>query len=212
MFKQTLIIVSLLSLLVAGCSNDQRYKREIEGNDNYLKAPALKPLIVPESVKVPAASTEYYVFKAAKEGAVGKELDIRPPQLALPTTVDSYASYDNGIVKLDAPIDVGFWNSIPSLLAKNDIKTDVNSNDTIKTGARLVYRGDEKQPVEASYLLKHKVAGDREYVTIELSSLKNMGQDVNSSIDKQYYTVEFFNLLMTPAASSAAPLDSKVSN
>jgi len=213
MLKRTLIITSLLSLLVAGCSSDQRYKREIEGNDNYLKASPLKPLIVPDSIKVPMASTEYYIFKAAKEGAVGMELDIRPPQLALPTTIDSLATYENGIVKFDAPEYVDFWAQVPSLLAQNNITIESNDRNTIKTGLRSIQRRDELQPVEASYLLQHKLIGNREFITVELVSLKNLGQDISNPIDKQYYTVEFFNLLMNSAVpSTTVPSDSKVSN
>ncbi|WP_392553350.1 outer membrane protein assembly factor BamC [Orbus wheelerorum] len=213
MFKKTLIIASLLSLFVTGCSNDQRYKREVEGNDNYLHASPLKPLVVPDSIKVPATSNEYYVYKAAKEGVAGMDLDIRPPQLALPTTVDSYATYDNGIVKFDSPEYIGFWAQVPSLLAKNNIAIESNDKDTIKTGVRLVRRGDELQPVEASYLLQHKLIGNREYVTVELISLKNMGQDISNPIDGQYYTVEFFNLLMKSATPlTEAPSESQVSN
>ncbi|WP_392562666.1 outer membrane protein assembly factor BamC [Orbus sturtevantii] len=213
MFKKTLIIASLLSLFIAGCSNDQRYKREAEGNENYLQAPPLKPLIVPDSIKLPAVSNEYYIFKAAKEGAVGRNLDIRPPQLALPTTVDSYASYDKGVVKFDAPEYVGFWSKLPSLLAHNNIMTESSNADSIKTGVRSVYRGNESQPVEASYLLQRKLIGDREFITVNLISLKSMGQDITDPIDGQYYTVEFFNLLMNSAQPlTEAALESQVSD
>lgn len=202
MFKQSLIIVSLFSLLMTGCSSDLSSQREVDGNQNYLKSPELKPLIVPESVSVPTASNQYYVFKAAADGNVGKDIDIRPPSLALPTIADSYAVYQSGLIQLDVPNYVGFWSQIPTILRNNNIAIKSEDSSTIKTDIRLVNRINEEQPVEASYLLQRKISGDREYITVELASLKRMGADVSSPIERQYYTVEFFNMLMKAVSPS----------
>lgn len=207
MFKQTLVIASLLSLLVAGCSTDQRYKREVEGNENYLQSSELKPLIVPNGVRVPTESADYHVFKAAREGEVGKNLDIRPPVLPLPTIADSYATYENGMIKLDSPEYSGFWSQIPAILSANNIATERSDKSAIKTGVRLVNRSDEEQPVEATYLLQRRVASGREYITIELTSLKRMGQDISGTTESQYYTAEFFNMLMNQVASSSSQVN-----
>lgn len=207
MFKQTLVIASLLSLLVVGCSTDQRYKREVEGNENYLQSSELKPLIVPNGVRVPTESADYHVFKAAREGEVGKNLDIRPPVLPLPTIADSYATYENGMIKLDSPEYSGFWSQIPAILSANNIATERSDKSAIKTGVRLVNRSDEEQPVEATYLLQRRVASGREYITIELTSLKRMGQDISGTTESQYYTAEFFNLLMNQVSSSSSQVN-----
>lgn len=207
MFKQTLVIASILSLLVAGCSTDQRYKREVEGNENYLQSSELKPLIVPNGVRVPTESADYHVFKAAREGEVGKNLDIRPPVLPLPTIADSYATYENGMIKLDSPEYSGFWSQIPAILSANNIATERSDKSAIKTGVRLVNRSDEEQPVEATYLLQRRVASGREYITIELTSLKRMGQDISGTTESQYYTAEFFNLLMNQVSSSSSQVN-----
>ncbi|RKS87780.1 outer membrane protein assembly factor BamC [Orbus hercynius] len=199
MFKQTLIVASLLSLLVAGCSSDQRYKREVDGNDEYLKATELKPLIVPKTLTVPAASNEYYIFPVTTKGEVGKAVDIRPPSLPLPTIADSYVTYQSGMIKFDSPSYANFWSQIPAILSTNNISAERNDSSVIKTGTRFVYRTDDPQPVEASYLLQRKLASGREYITLELVSLQRMGQDIPSAIERQYYTNEFFNLLMRSA-------------
>lgn len=198
MLKKTFIIVALLPLFIAGCSSDQRYKREVEGNENYLKSPELKPLIVPEGIILPAQSNEYYIYKAAKEGQVGKALDIRPPELPLPSINDSYATYDEGMIKFDSPEEEGFWSKIPNILSNNNIVTEQNDSSVIKTGTRLINRGDDLVPVEATYLLKRQLIGGREYITIELTSLKKAGENLAGTIENQYYTVDFFNMLMNP--------------
>lgn len=198
MLKKTFIIVALLPLFIAGCSSDQRYKREVEGNENYLKSPALKPLIAPEGVKLPVPSNEYYINKAAKEGPIGKALDIRPPELPLPSISDSYATYDEGKIKFDSPQEEGFWSKIPNILSGNNIITEKSDNSVIKTGTRTTTRGDDLIPVEATYLLKRQLIGGREYITVELTSLKKAGENLTGVIENQYYTVDFFNMLMNP--------------
>lgn len=196
LMKQTLVIASLLSLLVAGCSSNPSDKREVVGDEKYLQSPELRTLIVPDSMTVPTPSNEYYVFKASRQGEVGKSLDIRPPALPLPTVADSYATYESGLVQLDIPDYAGFWSQIPTILAQNNIGVKSADGSSIKTDTRIVSRLDDEQPVEASYLLQRKVASGREYITVELVSLKRAGQDLTSPIDGQYYTVELFNLLM----------------
>lgn len=204
MFKHALVVTSLLSLLIAGCSSNMQSSREVDGNDNYLKAPILQPLIIPEGMALPPESNEYHVYKAAQEGAVGKALDIRPPALALPTIADSYASYNEGQLTFDAPEYSGFWAQVPSILSRHNISIEHSDENSIKTGVWLASGADESQSIQASYSLKRKLQGGREYVTIELTSLKNAGQDITSLADSQRYTVGFFNMLMNDVSSSRA--------
>lgn len=83
--KKTLILTALASMFIVGCSNDENYRREIEGNDEYLNSPALKPLVVPAGVTVPRESNDFYIYEVKSEGQLGKNLDIRPPRLSIPT-------------------------------------------------------------------------------------------------------------------------------
>ena len=66
-------------LLLAACSNDQNYKRQINGNDDYLKAAALHDLNVPAGMILPLENGQYQVPAAPAGGATGTQLDIRPP-------------------------------------------------------------------------------------------------------------------------------------
>lgn len=208
MLKKTLIVVSLVPLLLAGCSSDPSSNRQVNGNQDYLQSPELRPLVVPKSVTVPTESNEYYIFKATKEGSVGLDLDIRPPLLALPTIADSYAVYDSGVIQLDTPDYVGLWSMIPAVLQNNNIAIKSSDSTNIITDTRVVNRLNE-QPVQASYLLNRKLASGREYIKVELASLTQMdGTAISSPIERQYYTTEFFNMLM----KAVTPSQSQVSN
>ena len=61
--KKTAILTAIVSLFLVGCGSDQNYKREIDGNEDYLNSPALKPLIVPKGMTIPAETADFYINK-----------------------------------------------------------------------------------------------------------------------------------------------------
>ncbi|MDF7667613.1 outer membrane protein assembly factor BamC [Orbaceae bacterium ESL0727] len=206
MFKKACILTAVTSMLIVGCSNDQNYKREVDGNDDYLKAPALKPLTVPTGMTVPTQSSDYYVYTTSTNGELGKKVDIRPPLLPIPTIADAYATYDKGVVTLDAPANSGVWNSIPTTLKNNNIAIAGSDNNNIQTANTLFFRNDESLSVDVAYLIQRYITNSREYVTVRLTGLKRMGQDVTDSADIQRYTVSLFNKLMEAIAPAPAPI------
>ncbi|WP_066595726.1 outer membrane protein assembly factor BamC [Sodalis-like endosymbiont of Proechinophthirus fluctus] len=70
-----------LVVLIAACTSDQHYERQANGNEEYLKAPSLRALINPSGMILPLQNGDYEIPAVPRNGAVGKELDIRPPQL-----------------------------------------------------------------------------------------------------------------------------------
>ncbi|XKM14331.1 outer membrane protein assembly factor BamC [Orbaceae bacterium ac157xtp] len=202
MFKKTLILTSILSLLIAGCSSDNRYKREVTGNDDYLKSPELKPIIVPQGLTIPKDSSEYYIYKAAKEGNTGKDVDIRPPALPLANIADAYTTYENGVITLDVPEYNAVWQQIPAILRYHNIEIEKSNNTTIKTGKYLINNSENSQTFEAVYLLQRKVQSGREYINFELTSLRSQEQNVTDPIESQRAIVDFFNMIMSNIEST----------
>lgn len=204
MFKQSLVLTAIVSLLLVGCSSDQRYKREVDGSEDYLNSPEIKPLIVPNGMSIPPQTNDFYINRAAGEGMVGRNIDIRPPLLPLALVADSYASYEAGVVSVDLPEYANFWAQIPSLLAKHNIAVAENNNQTIKTGTRSVVQNDSGESIAATYLLRREERNGREYIKVELTSLTNNGQDISAdSIQSQRYTVGLYNMLINDLPSSA---------
>ncbi|XOD69908.1 MAG: outer membrane protein assembly factor BamC [Sodalis sp. (in: enterobacteria)] len=70
----------LLLLFTGGCTNDQCYKRQINGNDEYLQAPSLHKLTSPSDIILPSQNENYEILSIPHNGAVGKKLDIRIPR------------------------------------------------------------------------------------------------------------------------------------
>lgn len=68
-----------LVMLLAACSSDSRYKRQVSGDESYLEAAPLAELHAPAGMILPVMSGDYNIPVTNGSGAVGKALDIRPP-------------------------------------------------------------------------------------------------------------------------------------
>lgn len=68
-----------LVLLLAACSSDSRYKRQVSGDESYLDAAPLAELHAPAGMILPITTGDYVIPVTKGSGAVGKALDIRPP-------------------------------------------------------------------------------------------------------------------------------------
>ncbi len=66
-----------LVLLLAACSSDSRYKRQVSGDEAYLEAAPLAELHAPAGMILPVTSGDYAIPVTNGSGAVGKALDIR---------------------------------------------------------------------------------------------------------------------------------------
>jgi outer membrane protein assembly factor BamC len=198
--KKLAVSTVIASLFIAGCS-DKNYKRQIEGNEDYLNSPSLKSLIIPEGVSVPMESGDFYIMNNNAEGAVGKQLDIRPPTLAISTIPDSFLLYEHAKVTFNAPISYGVWNNIPNTLNKQNILISSSDNKTIKINNAIIIRQDEQQPVAASFTFTRQMLNETETITIVLDSLTRGAENLMSQpIEVQRYTVGLFNQIMDDVA------------
>lgn len=206
-YKISILTLTTVAVLLAGCSNDQRYKREIEGNKNYLDSPDFRTLNVPAEVVVPARSDDYAVYKSAlKEGATGVSIDIRPPAQPIPTMDDAYAVYRKSVVSLDAPGSSDILGKIPAILQNKAISFQQNGH-TIEIHSASVHRADEDVPAELSYMIRSNSTGYRQNITFELTGLSRSGEALTSDIEKQRYAVGFFNMLMVEMSDTKPDAD-----
>ena len=105
-----------LVLLLAACSSDSRYKRQVSGDEAYLEAAPLAELHAPAGMILPVTSGDYAIPVTNGSGAVGKALDIRPP--AQPLALVSGARTQ-------------FTGDTASLLVKNGRRGSLTCNLTI---------------------------------------------------------------------------------
>lgn len=199
--KKLAILVVITSLFLVGCGSDQNYKRQIDGNEDYLNSPALKSLTLPKGVSIPAEIADYYIYKLDAKGDVGKQVDIRPPVLPIPTISDAFVSYNNGEVVLNSPLSVDVWNKIPNTLSSKNILISNSDDFTIQTNKAFILRADEFQRVEASFIFKRQIVGQTQIITVGLNSLTRGAEDISSQpLEVQRYVVGLFNALMDDIA------------
>ncbi|MDE9566988.1 outer membrane protein assembly factor BamC, partial [Xenorhabdus bovienii] len=123
--KSKVMKIAGLSLVVflAACSSDQRYKRQVSGDESYLETPPLKILSIPEGMTLPLQNGEYDIPSATSTGAVGKELDIRPPLQALALLTGSRVenSAQSSKLLLENTSEYSkLWSQVNDLLAKKN--------------------------------------------------------------------------------------------
>lgn len=75
------VLSSFIVLTLFGCSNDSKFKTQVNGSMRYLKTTELTELNVPEGLTVPKKSNEYVIPEIAKkDDGVGLALNVSPPE------------------------------------------------------------------------------------------------------------------------------------
>ncbi|WP_434524519.1 outer membrane protein assembly factor BamC [Photorhabdus asymbiotica] len=213
-----------LAMLLAACSSDQSYKRQVNGDYAYLEAPPLKALNVPAGMILPLQNGEYDIPPTISKGLIGKELDIRPPSQALALLSGSRTENSIKSSKLlleNTPENSNLWSQINNVLLKKGDKISQrdDANQTLVTDWIEWQRTDEDVP----YQTRHRISIAHQNYQIELSvaneGLRQGGQQVTDPVEIQRYNALMLNELIegvnrqrermsdNPSAHNLGPLD-----
>lgn len=189
--------VLLVALLLTGCSVDQRYKREINGNEDYLNSAKLDPLKLPQKFKLPVQSDRYVIYDPGTRGGTGLNVNILPPVLPLATLDGSYASYSQNIAVLDMPAAYDIWGKIIALLKGKKIAVSLEKPNKIHISDIVIKTAAKEIPYQVSYSISLEKMADRDLISVKLVSLfVNDENKVNDRMERQHHTVDFFNMIM----------------
>ncbi|WP_045049249.1 outer membrane protein assembly factor BamC [Rouxiella chamberiensis] len=198
--KSTVAKVVGLSLimLLAACSNDSRYKRQVSGDEAYLEAAPLKELKTPEGMILPLQNGTYDVPPSSAKGAVGKALDIRPPMQPLALVNGSRAQYsaDTGTVMLEnSAQNSNLWSHVVTIVQQNGYKiaSRDDANQTLTTDMVQWNRADEDFQYEGRYQISVKSQGYQTALTVKTLELKQQGKTVTTAAEQQRYTSQMMN-------------------
>ena len=111
-----------LVLLLAACSSDSRYKRQVSGDEAYLEAAPLAELHAPAGMILPVTSGDYAIPVTNGSGAVGKALDIRPPAqpLALVSGARTQFTGDTASLLVENGRGNTLWPQVVSVVGFSD--------------------------------------------------------------------------------------------
>ncbi|MDF7681555.1 outer membrane protein assembly factor BamC [Enterobacteriaceae bacterium ESL0689] len=186
-------------MLLAACSSDSRYKRQVSGDESYLQATPLSELHAPAGLILPLQTGNYDIPQVTSTGALGKALDIRPPAqpLALVNGTRTQFKGDTAILTLEKRQSDGLWPQVVSILqARNDtITRRDDAGESLNTDWVTWSRLDEDQPYRGRYQIAIKPQGYQQALIVKLINLEQDGKPVADPASLQRYSTAMLNVI-----------------
>lgn len=200
--KSKVMKIAGLSLVVflAACTSDQRHKREVNGDQSYLDIPPLKLLNVPAGITLPLQNGEYNIPTTTTAGAVGKDLDIRPPLQALTLLTGSRVENSANSSKLlleNTPEHHNLWSQINKLLTEKGYKISQKDDaaQTLTTDWITWQRADENVPYQGRYRISVAKQDYQIALSVANEGLKQGEKEITDPVQIQRYNVVMLNKL-----------------
>ncbi|MGC6230401.1 outer membrane protein assembly factor BamC [Hafnia paralvei] len=193
----TVVGISLVMMLSA-CSTDQRYKRQVSGDEAYLDATTLSELKTPAGMILPVQNGTYDVRLATAKGEVGKALDIRPPAQPLALLNGSRGQFVNGaaIVLVEStPGASSLWTQVTQAVQglNYPIASRNDAGQTLTTDWVSFQRGDEDVQYEGRYQISVQPQGYQTAVVVKSLGLKQGETAITEDSQTQRYAVSVLN-------------------
>ncbi|PHM75236.1 outer membrane protein assembly factor BamC [Xenorhabdus kozodoii] len=200
--KSKVMKVAGLSLVVflAACSSDQRYKRQVSGDQSYLDAPPLKLLNVPAGMILPLQNGEYNIPTLDAAGTVGKDLDIRPPLQALALLTGSRVENSANSSKLlleNTPEYNNLWSQVNKVLAEDGYKISHKDDaaQTLTTDWITWQRADENVPYQGRYRISVTKQDYQIALSVANEGLKQADKEITDPVQIRRYNIVMLNKL-----------------
>ncbi|QLZ42439.1 outer membrane protein assembly factor BamC [Citrobacter sp. RHBSTW-00127] len=188
-----------LVMLLAACSSDSRYKRQVSGDESYLEAAPLAELHAPAGMILPVMSGDYNIPVTNGSGAVGKALDIRPPAqpLALVTGARTQIAGDTSTLLVENGRGNTLWPQVVSVIQSKNytITKRDDASQTLTTDWVNWNRLDEDEQYRGRYQISVKPQGYQQAVTVKLINLEQAGKPVADPASMQRYSAEMINVI-----------------
>jgi len=188
-----------LVMLLAACSSDSRYKRQVSGDESYLEAAQLAELHAPAGMILPVENGDYHIPVTNGSGAVGKGLDIRPPAqpLALVTGARTQFTGDTATLLVENGRSGSLWPQVASILAAQNytIAKRDDASQTLTTDWVQWNRLDEDQQYRGRYQISVKPQGYQQAVVVKLVNLEQADKPVADAASLQRYSAEMMNVI-----------------
>jgi len=199
--KSTVAKLTLLTLtmLLAACSSDQRYKRQVSGDESYLQATPLADIHAPSGMILPLQNSDYNIPSARSTGAIGKALDIRPPTqpIALVSGARTAFNGDTATLQIEGAKASGLWPQVVTIVQNNNYPITQRSDGTQNLTTDWVQwnRADEDNQYRGRYQITVAPQGYQQTVTVKLLGLEQQGKPVTDPVAIQRYSAEMLNVI-----------------
>ncbi len=188
-----------LIMMLAACSSDQRYKRQVSGDESYLKATPLAELHAPAGMILPVTNGDYTIPVSNGSGQVGKALDIRPPAqpLALVSGARTQFAGDTSTLLVENSRSGSLWPQVVSIIQAKNYTIDKrdDAGQTLTTDWVQWNRADEDHQYRGRYQVTVKPQGYQQAVVVKVLNLEQEGKPVADPASLQRYSAQMLNVI-----------------
>ncbi|MCG8707025.1 outer membrane protein assembly factor BamC [Brenneria sp. 4F2] len=206
-----------LVMLLAACSSDQRYKRQVNGDESYLQTPEQKALNTPSGMILPVQNGDYDIPPVTQNGAVGKALDIRPPLQPLALLNGSRTQFSGNTATLlleSSAQNNQLWSQVIRALQDKNfvIASRQDASQTLMTDWITWARQDEDLQYRGRYQIAVRQQGYQTAVVVTLQALEQQNTPVTDSVQVQRYTGLMLNTITESLDSQANERESALAH
>nr|WP_113864694.1 outer membrane protein assembly factor BamC [Brenneria salicis]NMN92266.1 Beta-barrel assembly machine subunit BamC [Brenneria salicis ATCC 15712 = DSM 30166]RBP67603.1 Beta-barrel assembly machine subunit BamC [Brenneria salicis ATCC 15712 = DSM 30166]RLM32412.1 outer membrane protein assembly factor BamC [Brenneria salicis ATCC 15712 = DSM 30166] len=206
-----------LVMLLAACSSDQRYKRQVSGDESYLETPEHQALNTPGGIILPVQNGDYDIPPATLKGAIGKDLDIRPPVQPLALLNGSRTQIAGGTATLlleNNAQNSQLWSQVIRVLQEKSftIADRQDASQTLTTDWISWPRQDEDVPYQGRYQIAVQQQGYQIALVVKLLALQLNNNPVAAPDQIQRYTGLMLNTLSEALDSQATARENALAN
>ncbi|WP_409306401.1 outer membrane protein assembly factor BamC [Pectobacterium sp. B1J-3] len=206
-----------LVMLLAACSSDQRYKRQVSGDESYLKTPAQHALNAPTGVILPIQNGDYDIPPATLNGAVGKALDIRPPLQPLALLNGSRTQISGSTATLlleNSAKNRQLWSQVVRVVQDKGftIASRQDASQTLTTDWVTWQRQDEDVQYQGRYQIAVQPQGYQIAVVVSLLALQQQTNPVDDPVQLQRYAGMMLNTLSEELDNQATARENALAN
>ncbi|PWC20957.1 outer membrane protein assembly factor BamC [Brenneria roseae subsp. roseae] len=206
-----------LVMLLAACSSDQRYKRQVSGDESYLEVPAQKALNTPAGMILPVQNGDYDIPPVTLNGAVGKTLDIRPPLQPLALLNGSRTQISGSTATLlleNSAQNSQLWPQVVRVVQDKGftIASRQDASQMLTTDWIMWQRQDEDVQYQGRYQISVQPQGYQVAVVVKLLELQQQTNPVVEPSQLQRYTGLMLNTISEELDSQATARENALAN
>ncbi|MDR9826018.1 outer membrane protein assembly factor BamC [Vibrio sp. FNV 38] len=193
--SRQLVITSLAVFVLSACAGSASQRRQAKDDFEYLDTKELTEWTAVEGSQV-EMYPNYRIPEGEFQGAIGRGVDVRPPQQILELIPGARVENDNGeatLWLLRAEEQERVWQTMLGMIAARDISVVNQTEDRVETDWVTWNSEDEDVEIGSRYVITRFEANNRFGFKISLIDWKEAGVEKPvSAINKERY-----NALMT---------------
>lgn len=197
-FSHQLVTGSLAVLVLSACSSNPQELRQAKDDFTYLDTAAMQSWTIPEGAE-PQFYPNYDIPQGDYQGAIGQNVDIRPPQQVLGLIPGARAEMTDGSVTLwfmrdDEAQQV--WQVAQDVVTERGILLREGGASRLETDWVSWPSGDEEQLISARYVLEKFNANNRVALKLMLVEWRS-GERVLTpgEVEKERFTAYMANAI-----------------